>query len=189
MLVGLWGVRSIDAVVDAWAGRARAISVAVPDQGRVPGPPCDVLLTLGAADADRVVDITMLATTVRAWQVEPRHIIVSPSDVELKRVSFVRRADGLTHDEFAAHWTEVHAPLACVHHPGVAEYTQNVVLESLTPGGAHIDGIAELGFRTRADFEQRFYDSDAGKAAIRADVATFIGQSGISATLMRPMRR
>ena len=56
-----------------------------------------------------------------------------------------------------------------------------------TPGGARIDGVAELHFRTRADFEDRFYDSDAGKAVIRADVAKFIGRSGISPTLMREL--
>jgi uncharacterized protein (TIGR02118 family) len=187
VLVGLWGVPSVDAVVDVWAGIAGAISVAVPDQGRFPGPPCELLLALESAE--EFVDITTAATKVRAWRVEPRHLIVSPSHTEVKMVSFVQRLDGLTHDEFANHWTDVHAPLVCVHHPGVADYTQNIVRESLTPGGAHIDGIAELCFRTRADFDKRFYDSDAGKATIRADVATFIGQSGISATLMRPVRR
>ena len=105
----------------------------------------------------------------------------------MKYVSFVRRAEALSHGQFVRHWSEVHAPLARTHHVGLADYTQNVVRATYTPGGAGIDGVAELRFRTRADFEDRFYDSDDGKAIIRADVKKFIGRSGISPTLMREL--
>ncbi len=81
----------------------------------------------------------------------------------------------------------MHGPIARTHHVGLADYTQNVARAAYTPGGAGIDGVAELRFRTRADFEDRFYDSDAGKAIIRADVKQFIGASGISPTLMREL--
>jgi uncharacterized protein (TIGR02118 family) len=102
-------------------------------------------------------------------------------------VSFVRRLDGISHGQFVRHWSEVHAPIARAHHVGLADYTQNDVRATYTPGGAGIDGVAELRFRTRADFEDRFYDSDDGKAVIRADVKKFIGRSGISPTLMREL--
>jgi hypothetical protein len=58
----------------------------------------------------------------------------------------------------------------------------------LTAGGAGIDGIAELRFRSRDDFEQRFYDSDAGRDIIRDDVARFIARRNSEAALMREER-
>ncbi|MGH8983195.1 MAG: EthD domain-containing protein [Acidimicrobiia bacterium] len=90
------------------------------------------------------------------------------------RISFVRRAPGLTSEEFARHWTEVHAPLAREHHPGICRYVQNVVTEALTPGAPHVDGIAELGFASLDDFRERMYDSPEGQAIIAADVRTFL---------------
>jgi len=92
----------------------------------------------------------------------------------ITRVSFVRRAPGLTHAQFADHWTTVHAPLARQHHPGICRYVQNVVVETLTPGAPDVDGIAELGFASLDDLRARMYDSPAGQAAITADVGTFI---------------
>jgi uncharacterized protein (TIGR02118 family) len=88
--------------------------------------------------------------------------------------SFVRRLPGLTREEFAAHWRDVHAPLVPVHHPGVGRYVQNVVVEGLTPDAPAVDGIAQLYFRTADDFRARYYDSEAGRAVVGADVATFI---------------
>ena len=95
-----------------------------------------------------------------------------PSDVT--RISFVRRAEGLSHDEFARHWAEVHAPLARRHHPGLARYVQNVVVDKLTPDAPDIDGIAELGFASLDDFRERMYDSAEGREIVAADVRQFI---------------
>lgn len=92
----------------------------------------------------------------------------------IAQCSFVRRLPGLTRAEFAAHWATVHAPLVPTHHPGVARYVQNVVVEPLTPGAPEIDGIAQLSFRTAHDFHERYYDSEAGRRIVGADVATFI---------------
>ena len=53
-----------------------------------------------------------------------------------------------------------------------------------TPGGRDIDGIAELHFATRDDFEQRFFDSDAGRAVIMEDVARFMSNPAAGSGLM-----
>jgi uncharacterized protein (TIGR02118 family) len=90
------------------------------------------------------------------------------------RISFVRRAARLTHDEFADHWTNVHAPLARVHHPGICRYVQHVVVEPLTPDAPEVDGIAELGFASIEDFRERMYDSAEGRAVIATDVRAFL---------------
>jgi uncharacterized protein (TIGR02118 family) len=176
------------------------VSYAVADQGRFPGPACSALVDLGLARAQDLDDVPSrhdlyaAAREVNVFKVDPRHVIAwqrTWPDGEyapgVKYVAFVRRAEELSRGQFVRHWTEVHAPLAVKHHVGLADYTQNVVLGCFTPGGAGIDGVAELRFRSRDDFEQRFYDSDAGKAAIRADVARFIGPSGISPTLMQEL--
>lgn len=92
----------------------------------------------------------------------------------IAQCSFVRRLPALSRAEFAAHWNDVHAPLVPVHHPGVGRYVQNVVVASLTPDAPEMDGIAQLSFATRHDFRDRYYDSEAGRRLVGADVARFV---------------
>jgi uncharacterized protein (TIGR02118 family) len=101
-------------------------------------------------------------------------------------VALMRRKPELTHDEFAEHWTTRHAPLALERHEALYDYTQNVVAAALTPDTDAIDGIAELGFATREEFETRFYDSDEGRAAIAEDVRRFMAGPGPDTTLVAP---
>src|SRR6516225_4463144 len=190
-MVGIWRAATGDprAILDEWIAlaceestvEALVISTSVDERDAAH---CDVLIALGLTRAHDLDDIPARdllykeAREVEVWRVEPHRPITSTDATEIKRVFFVHRRDDLTHEQFVRHWTEVHAPLAREHHPGIADYTQNVVRRAYTPGGANIDGIAELRYRTRADLENRRYDSEAGKAIIRADVAEFIGQSG-----------
>jgi uncharacterized protein (TIGR02118 family) len=92
----------------------------------------------------------------------------------IARIAFVRRAPGLTRDEFADHWTNVHSPLARKHHPVLVRYVQNIVIENITPAAPEVDGIAELGFRALKDVRERMYDSPAGAAIIRRDIQRFL---------------
>ena len=92
----------------------------------------------------------------------------------VKQMTFLYRADGMDHDEFARHWTEDHTELARRHHPALWRYRQNVVLERIIPGSPDIDGIAELGMRLRLDFRERMYDSDDGRRAVAEDVRRFL---------------
>ena len=39
----------------------------------------------------------------------------------IKRMGFVRRKDGMSHDDFVSHWLNVHAPLAAKA-PGLRRY-------------------------------------------------------------------
>jgi uncharacterized protein (TIGR02118 family) len=95
-------------------------------------------------------------------------------DVEVTQLSFVHRAATLDRDAFARHWSEVHAPLARVHHPTVVRYAQHVVLDVLTPGAPEVDGIAELTFRSLDACRNERYDSPEGKQIVQADVARFL---------------
>jgi uncharacterized protein (TIGR02118 family) len=122
---------------------------------------------------------------VEAYRVDER-VQWDQGDATVARISFVRRAPGLTRDEFARHWSERHAPLARRHHPGIARYVQNVVAEQLTPGAPDVDGIAELGFASLADFRERMYDSPEGQQIIATDVRRFLDVGAGWRMLARP---
>jgi uncharacterized protein (TIGR02118 family) len=205
LLVALWRAPGADlaAVRDTWAEAALlidnvqscTISLADGHQGRfAAGEPVDMLIALGlrqAHDLDDVPERDVLyraAREVNVWRVDPHHQIASDEPTSIKMVSFVARAEELSHEQFVRHWTEVHAPLARRHHAGLADYTQNVVRRAYTPGGAGVDGIAELRFRSRDDFEHRFYDSDEGRDIIRRDVQQFIARPSGQAALMHELR-
>jgi uncharacterized protein (TIGR02118 family) len=203
-------------VVDDWAAEALAradvesctVSLAEPDQGQYAREPdaqglvpnCDAIVALGLTRAHDLDDVPArdtlhaLARRVEVWRVDTRRPIAwerSWPDGEyapgVKMVSFMQRADGLTHEQFARHWTEQHTPLAVRHHVGLWNYTQNVVRRAYTPGGNAVDGLAELHFRTREDFEERFFDSDDGRAVILADVGRFMTRPRPETALMREL--
>lgn len=88
--------------------------------------------------------------------------------------TFMRRLDGISHDEFASRWCDGHWPLVERHHPAVWGYTQNVVTASLSPDAPQWDGIAELHFKTPEDMRDRMYDSEEGKQIIRNDINRFL---------------
>jgi len=200
------------ALLDEWAPEVLAldgvgaltISVADIDQGRHAREPdahgltpnADALLVVGlerAHDLDdlpardllhkvaRRVDVWRVLSYVRKGRLPG---VTGGPTPGITFVSFPQRAEGLTHEQFVRHWTECHAPLAVDHHIGMSRYVQHVVRRAYTPGGRTVDGIAELHFDTRDDFERRFYDSDEGRRLIRDDVAKFIAQRSSAAALM-----
>jgi len=132
-------------------------------------------------DGDVAAIVVLPGTDVPAGAVEAYHVDhrlqwdASRRDGrEVTQLSFVRRNPGLDRDAFAHHWSEVHAPLARVHHPKVVRYAQNVVVEVLTPGAIHIDGVAELTFPSLDDCRHHRYDSPEGQEIVQADVARFL---------------
>jgi uncharacterized protein (TIGR02118 family) len=178
----------IDAALTAEPVEALSISLAVDDQPYTRDP-VDALLALGLTVAHDLDDIPArdllhhVARRVEVWRVDPRRVLDGPPD-GVKMVSFMRRAEGLSHEQFTRHWTENHAPLAARHHIGLSRYVQNVVRRAYTPGGGDIDGIAELTFATRDDFETKFFDDDAGRAVIMEDVKRFMQKPGPETSLM-----
>jgi uncharacterized protein (TIGR02118 family) len=211
LLVALWRAADADVttVVREWAPLALAhenvrsltVSVADADQGPYKdGDPVDVVIALGldrAHDLDDVPErdaLYAISREVNVWRVDPRRPKgwdrTWPDGTEapgVKVVWFMRRAEEISHEQFVRHWTENHTPLALKHHIGLWNYTQNVVRRAYTPGGAAIDGIAELHFRTREAIETEFFDSDEGRAAIMADVKRFMARPGRETALMREL--
>jgi uncharacterized protein (TIGR02118 family) len=94
----------------------------------------------------------------------------------------VRRLPDLSPAAFEAHYRERHAPLARIHHPGIARYVQNFV----EPGAEGLDAISELWFRSEADARTRFYRDAESVRVIGEDVRRFIDLRGGSAFAARP---
>jgi uncharacterized protein (TIGR02118 family) len=160
----------------------RGCAVLLPDTGEAAPDPTGMAF-VWVDDADKVDVTAAFPGPVEAWLVDETVQWDGQRDggegvsSGIVRVSFVRRRPGLSRDEFARHWTEVHAPLARMHHPALWRYVQNVVVRPLTPDARDIDGVAELGFRSRDDLEERMYDSDEGRAIVGADIGTFLDVS------------
>jgi len=184
-------------LADAAATEVVANEIVSDDHAQMRAAPVDLLLTLTVPRANRAESLpgwTTLVTAaeeVRAWVVTPHRQIVwdrtwpdGTTAPGVKMVSFMRRAPETTAADFAEHWTQRHTPLARRHHPGLWNYTQNVVVRSLLTAGDDIDGIAELHFRSRESFEREFFDSDEGRAVILADIPRFMAPPGRDGSLM-----
>jgi uncharacterized protein (TIGR02118 family) len=96
----------------------------------------------------------------------------------IKTIGLLTRRDGLTHEQFVAHWQGVHAPLALAV-PGVRRYVQShIVGERTRPDipatDVEIDGIAELWYDDRAAMERSAATPEAQR--LFADGALFIGR-------------
>ncbi|MDE2005247.1 MAG: EthD family reductase [Rhodospirillales bacterium] len=96
----------------------------------------------------------------------------------IKIVSLLTRKPELTHEQFVAHWRDIHGPLALAV-PGVRRYVQSHIRGTRTRADIaetdlDIDGIAELWY----DNEEALRASAATPEAKRlyADGALFIGR-------------
>lgn len=81
-----------------------------------------------------------------------------------KAIILLTRRDDMTREAFADWWLKQHAPLARAL-PRLRRATFNLVTSD-----AGIDGVSELWFDSRADFEAA-YATDAGRAVVADSVA------------------
>lgn len=96
----------------------------------------------------------------------------------IKTIGLLTRRDDWTHEQFVAHWVDVHAPLARAV-PGLLRYVQNHIQgvrrrADIGETVIEIDGIAELRFADRAAFEAASHTPEM--EALHADGAKFIGR-------------
>ncbi len=99
-------------------------------------------------------------------------------------VYLVRRRSDLSFAAFEAHYRERHAPLARIHHPGIARYVQNFI-ESPSAESPN-DAISELWFRSEDDARTRFYRDEESIRVIGEDVRRFIDLRSGTAIAVRP---
>ena len=93
----------------------------------------------------------------------------------LKLVFPLRRLSTLSREEFQRYWYETHGPLVRRHAQalGIRRYVQlhtlddpiNAALRESRGAGEPYDGVAELWWERRADFEQALTTSEAQLAA------------------------
>jgi len=93
----------------------------------------------------------------------PGFTIVCPS---------VRRPD-ITHDQFDAHWRDVHSKVHVDSSPGTCHYEQLVIDEWLTPDAPAWDGVGLLSVASERDYTERFF-GPGGMEAIYADIPNFL---------------
>jgi uncharacterized protein (TIGR02118 family) len=180
MIAAVWRLRG-----DLGTDGVTAVSRAVSDQGLYArGRPFDAFVV--APDETPREWIVGLGGAVWAWRADEHVPRSGPPGCAVAMVSLMRRSPAMDHGEFAQHWIERHAPLALRRHVGLADYRQYVVTETLTADTPEIDGVARLAFVTRTDFDERFFDSDEGRAEIMADVARFMARPGSETTLVGP---
>lgn len=125
------------------------------------------------ARTDRIDELASVADvglyTVFARQVKAP---AGPAPAERVVAAFgMVRHPGLTHRQSDDHWRDVHGPLALANHAAMCDYTQLSVVANLS--GVPLDGVALCAFASREDLSQKFFNDDAARAAIEADVATF----------------
>ncbi|MEM7093044.1 MAG: EthD domain-containing protein [Actinomycetota bacterium] len=94
----------------------------------------------------------------------------APSDRVIASFGMVRH-HSLTHRASDDHWRDIHGPLALRCHLAMCDYQQFSILATLS--GAALDGMAMCAFPDRATLSAKFFNDDAAKAEIIADVSTF----------------
>jgi uncharacterized protein (TIGR02118 family) len=77
---------------------------------------------------------------------------------------WLKKKDGMSADEFRDHWLERHAPIARDGYGHLRGYRVHLVTGSPRGQEALYDGVAELAWDTRDDFENDMR-SDAARAA------------------------
>jgi|HigsolmetaAR203D_1030402.scaffolds.fasta_scaffold00440_7 uncharacterized protein (TIGR02118 family) len=94
-----------------------------------------------------------------------------------KRIAFLKRAEHMTHEEFADYWKNVHGPLAAKTHQTVT-YVQNLITGLLDENSKPWDGIVQMTYWSMDDFVRKFFPNEEAKAAIMEDVPKFISGWG-----------
>jgi uncharacterized protein (TIGR02118 family) len=95
----------------------------------------------------------------------------------IKVVFLVKRAEGISHDDFVRHLLEHHVPLALRHHPRLRKYSSAPIMPG-TENPGEFDAVAELYFDSLDDYRSGLYDSESGRRIIAEDVAKFCGRGG-----------
>jgi uncharacterized protein (TIGR02118 family) len=92
----------------------------------------------------------------------------------IKRVSLVRRREGLTHEEFVAHWTGPHAAIVR-ELPGVRGLRFGDV-QAWSPAEAAWDGVGEVWFDSIESAEAAFA-AEPYRSRLVEDRKLFLGEA------------
>lgn len=94
-------------------------------------------------------------------------------DGGIKQVCFVGRRSDVDRAEFERRYA-AHADIVRVHHPAVARYVQNLVVDARGDGAGTIEAVSELWFDSVDDYRERYYADASSPDVVRADVVDFL---------------
>jgi hypothetical protein len=89
----------------------------------------------------------------------------------IARISFLCRQPGLSHDEFAEHWLDVHTKLVLEHDPLFSRYVANVATAS-----AGFDGVVEQHFSDEETWDEHDRRLVFERPAVKEDLPKFLGE-------------
>ncbi len=99
-----------------------------------------------------------------------------------KRIGFLNKREDLTHEEFVAHWSGVHAVL-CQKLPKLRRYAINVIDRKTQPQISY-DGFSELWFDSVEDHDAAFASPEG--VVLLADAKNFAAK--LTGTLVTEKR-
>ena len=124
---------------------------------------------------------------VGAYRIDERIIVdykpdwpVGQRSLWLKRLAFLRRVEGMSHDEFGDYWQYRHGPIAAKTHRIAVKYVQNLITDTLTDGTKPWDGIVQMHFWSVREFVDGFFPEPDSREIIMKDVLKFIGDWGVA---------
>lgn len=93
----------------------------------------------------------------------------------IKRVTLIRRKEGMTKEDFFKYWQGVHGPIAAEHIIGAGIYVQNNVIE--VPVGREVewDGVTEIQYWDVNAFKYGHFSRDDSRVVLKQDCDEFIG--------------
>jgi len=94
----------------------------------------------------------------------------------IKLLVWARKKEEMSPEEFRAYWTGPHADLARRTYPHLSRYVINPVTRAPRGETALFDGLAELVWASREDFDADVRTPEA--RAVAEDLATFASASG-----------
>jgi uncharacterized protein (TIGR02118 family) len=107
----------------------------------------------------------------------------------IKAISLLKRKSGVTLEEFAMHYEEIHVPLAMKHFP-FKKYVRNYVSKAEDSDEPWFDCITEVWFETMEDCQSaaEFSASESYKV-ISDDEEKFMDRSSIVAFIVEERTR
>ncbi|MGK0260947.1 MAG: hypothetical protein ACI96M_004401 [Candidatus Azotimanducaceae bacterium] len=139
------------------------------DQRGKSGLPFEALLTVTTDDIEPLKALADVGLYVIC-----RRLIKPGTPEKIALFPMVHHPDR-SHAESDAHWRDVHAPLALVHHADMTHYTQLSVTHTIS--GEPWDGFALCGFASEDDIRNRFYTTKESVKVIAEDVGKFANPS------------
>ena len=176
-----------------------------PDGDNEGGPVAMVTVRISVDSDTRFVDSIERATAAvpeigrsQSWRVvehvrksDPGRVVAGgavagKADRAVKMVACMRAPRDLQAPQCLRYWLDHHAPLALRVHVGMADYRQNEVVYPQAPDNDGVYAISELYFRSDQDYAERFFESDAGREEIFADVPSFLDVAASWTLITRP---